>query len=145
MHDAQRTVEAVARASYGRLVAFLAARTRDVAGAEDALGEALLAALRTWPVEGVPEKPEAWLLAAARRRLIDGQRHATMRAEHETTLRALAAEEEEAEEGSEAFQDARLALFFVCAHPAIDAARRRRTADAASDHLTLIAEELEDA
>jgi len=122
MHDAQRTVEAVARASYGRLVAFLAARTRDVAGAEDALGEALLAALRTWPVEGVPEKPEAWLLAAARRRLIDGQRHATMRAEHETTLRALAAEEEEAEEGSEAFQDARLALFFVCAHPAIDAA-----------------------
>ena len=47
--EAGRAAERVARESYGRLVAFLAARTRDVAGAEDALGEAFAAALRTWP------------------------------------------------------------------------------------------------
>jgi predicted RNA polymerase sigma factor len=66
MGDAQRAVEAVARASYGRLVAYLSSETRDVAGAEDALGEALLAALTSWPRDGVPEQPEAWLLTAAR-------------------------------------------------------------------------------
>jgi RNA polymerase sigma-70 factor (ECF subfamily) len=60
-------VEAAARDSYGRLLAFLASRTRDVAGAEDALGDALLAALETWPRDGVPDSPEAWLLTAAGR------------------------------------------------------------------------------
>ena len=49
------------------------ARTRDVAAAEDALGDALVAALATWPRDGVPSEPEAWLLTAARRRLIDGR------------------------------------------------------------------------
>ncbi len=52
------TAERVARESYGRLVAFLAARTRDVAGAEDALAEAFAAALATWPAEGVPANPK---------------------------------------------------------------------------------------
>jgi RNA polymerase sigma-70 factor (ECF subfamily) len=60
----------VARESYGRLLAYLAARWRDVAAAEDALGAAFLAALETWPRDGVPDRPEAWLLAAARRRLV---------------------------------------------------------------------------
>ncbi|HJT06109.1 MAG TPA: sigma factor, partial [Stellaceae bacterium] len=60
--DARRAVEQAARDSYGRLLAFLAARFRDVAAAEDALGEAFRAALEAWPRSGVPDKPEAWLL-----------------------------------------------------------------------------------
>src|SRR5499425_2182705 len=72
---AQRAVERVARESYGRLVAYLSAQTQDVAGAEDALSEALLKALTAWPRDGVPQNPEAWLLTAARRSLIDFFRH----------------------------------------------------------------------
>ena len=62
------------RQSYGKLVAYLAARTRDVAGAEDALSEAFAAALADWPRSGIPRAPEAWLLTVARRRLIDATR-----------------------------------------------------------------------
>src|SRR3954447_24932172 len=72
---ARAVAEAIARQSYGKLVAFLAARTRDVAGAEDALSDAFAAALCEWPVKGCPQNPEAWLLTVARRRLIDGARH----------------------------------------------------------------------
>src|ERR1700676_3884143 len=72
--DARATAEAVARRSYGKLVAFLAARTGDVAAAEDALSEAFAAALTDWPAKGLPANPGAWLIVAARRRLIDGQR-----------------------------------------------------------------------
>jgi predicted RNA polymerase sigma factor len=56
------TAEMVARQSYGKLVAFLAARTSDVAGAEDALSDAFASALADWSVNGVPRTPEAWLL-----------------------------------------------------------------------------------
>src|SRR5262245_26852200 len=68
------TAEAVARQSYGKLVAFLAARTRDVAAAEDALSEAFAAALSDWPAHGVPQQPEAWLLTVARRKAVDAVR-----------------------------------------------------------------------
>ena len=61
MEDARGTVEAVARASYGRLLAYLSSETRDVAGAEDALSDALVAALTSWPRDGVPRQPESWL------------------------------------------------------------------------------------
>ena len=71
---ARSTAEAVARRSYGKLVAFLAARTRDVAAAEDALSEAFASALADWPVNGCPANPEAWLLTAARRKMIDAAR-----------------------------------------------------------------------
>lgn len=119
MADAYQTVEACARESYGRLVAYLSARTRDVAGAEDALSEALLAALATWPRNGVPQTPEAWLLTAARRRLVDRARHERVRAEGEPTL-ALLAESREEPALSKSFPDERLGLLLVCAHPAID-------------------------
>src|ERR1700723_1133892 len=72
--DAQRTAEMVARRSYGKLVAFLAARTRDVAAAEDALADAFASALEDWGPNGCPENPEAWLLTVARRKAIDGMR-----------------------------------------------------------------------
>src|SRR5580700_11649107 len=69
--DAQRTAEMVARRSYGKLVAFVAARSRDLAAAEDALSEAFASALQSWPQNGCPANPEAWLLTVARRKLID--------------------------------------------------------------------------
>jgi hypothetical protein len=68
---AHRGAEHAARQSYGKLVACLAARTGDVAAAEDALCDAVAAALASWPTRGVPQAPDAWLLAAARRRMID--------------------------------------------------------------------------
>src|SRR5262245_40139734 len=67
--EARRTADAVARRSYGKLVAFLAARTRDVAAAEDALAEAFASALVDWPANGCPQNPEGWLLTVARRKL----------------------------------------------------------------------------
>src|SRR5438105_15866578 len=79
-------IETVAQDSYGRLIAYLAARSGDVAGAEDALGDAFIAALKRWPAEGVPEKPEAWLLHVARNRMIDAARRAQVRQASETVL-----------------------------------------------------------
>ena len=73
--NTHRTIERVARESYGRLVAYLSSHTRDVASAEDALSNALVAALTTWPRDGVPQNPEAWLLTTARHSLIDLIRH----------------------------------------------------------------------
>jgi predicted RNA polymerase sigma factor len=118
--DVRTTIDQVARASYGRLVAFLAGRSRDVAGAEDALAAAFQAALVTWPKTGVPEKPEAWLLVTARRRLIDAARHDRVHAEAAPSLLAAAAEAQEMTESELEFPDERLKLLFVCAHPAID-------------------------
>ena len=76
MNSSEQTVERVVRNSYGRLLAFLAARSRDVASAEDALAASFAKALEAWPETGVPQNPEAWLLIAARRKLADRARHA---------------------------------------------------------------------
>ena len=120
---AREAAEAVARRSYGKLVAFLAARTRDVAAAEDALSEAFAAALAEWPVKGCPENPEAWLMTVARRRLVDGARHVRVHEDASDELRLIAERFESiADDG--AVPDQRLALLFACAHPAIDAAVR---------------------
>jgi predicted RNA polymerase sigma factor len=116
-----RTIERVARESYGRLVAYLSSHTRDVASAEDALSNALVAALSTWPRDGVPQNPEAWLLTTARHSLIDLVRHQQVAVASEPTL-LLLREESEDVNFSTAFTDERLKLLFVCAHPAIDPA-----------------------
>jgi RNA polymerase sigma-70 factor (ECF subfamily) len=117
---ARAAAETAARASYGRLLAFLAARSRDVAGAEDALSDAFRTALERWPEHGVPDRPEAWLLVAARRNLIHSARHGRVRAAAAETLR-LAADEAAAGAGDDPtiFPDERLKLLFICAHPAI--------------------------
>jgi len=115
----QAAIEAVARHSYGRLVAYLAARSHDIAGAEDALSDAFASALQRWPVDGVPQKPEAWLLHAARNHLIDAARHLEVRKKSEPLLQ-LAGEAEEIATMNPTFPDERLKLLFVCAHPAID-------------------------
>jgi RNA polymerase sigma factor (sigma-70 family) len=114
----------VARESYGRLIAYLAARSRDVAGAEDALGDAFVAALKRWPAEGVPEKPEAWLLHVARNRMIDAARRIQVRQKSEEFLQQIAEEAQAIASAHDHFPDERLKLLFVCAHPAIDPAAR---------------------
>jgi len=116
-----RTIERVARESYGRLVAYLSSHTRDVASAEDAFGNALVAALASWPRDGVPQNPEAWLLTAARHSLIDVIRHQRVVLASEPTLHLLKESSTEAGLSTE-FPDERLKLLFVCAHPAIDPA-----------------------
>src|SRR5580692_8213392 len=87
--SAHRTIERVARESYGRLVAYLSAHTRDVASAEDALSDALVKALKAWPRDGVPENPEAWLMTTARRSIIDHVRHQQVAKASEPTLALL--------------------------------------------------------
>ena len=122
-HNAARAAaERVARESYGKLMAFLAARSGDVAGAEDALAEAFATALAVWPDAGVPDKPEAWLLTAARRRIVDFARRAKTRASAQDHL-ALLMDERDAATDAE-LPDERLALMFACSHPAIDEALR---------------------
>lgn len=119
-HVVAVAAEQVARRSYGKLIAFLAARTRDVAGAEDALSEAFAAALDHWPREGVPASPEAWLLTAARRRLIDEHRRHRRQAALAEQLDWLADLLADPAAEAPAVPDDRLALMFACAHPAID-------------------------
>ena len=121
--DAYRAVEDAARNSYGRLVALLATRSRDVAAAEDALGDAFLRALTHWPRDGVPSNPDAWLVAAAQRRLIDGDRHAAVRTRVEPDLTYAASLVTIMEHGN-SLPDRRLELMLACAHPAIDATIR---------------------
>src|SRR5438876_3373866 len=117
----QRTVERVARESYGRLVAYLSVHTQDLAGAEDALSEALLKALTVWPRDGVPQNPEAWLLTTARNSIIDFFRHQRVVLDSEPNLLLLT--QNSTEDPLETnYPDERLKLLFVCAHPAIDPA-----------------------
>src|SRR6187431_2304982 len=117
---ARATADAVARRSYGKLVALLAVRTHDVTGAEDALSEAFASALADWPGKGCPANPEAWLLTVARRKLIDAARRARSGDKAAVELRLFADEWETNEFDEAQFPDQRLALIFACAHPAID-------------------------
>jgi RNA polymerase sigma-70 factor (ECF subfamily) len=117
------TAEAVARHSYGKLVAFLTVRTRDVAGAEDVLSEAFLAALDDWPTTGVPANPEGWLTTVARRKLIDAARRRAVSESVVDQLRIVAETAEDHDMGTR-LPDDRLALMLVCSHPEIDPAIR---------------------
>ena len=121
--NARKTAEAVARRSYAKLVAFLAARTRDVAAAEDALSEAFAAALADWPRKGCPTNPEAWLLTVARRKTIDMYRGRKRDETASEELRVMADGLKVAEMEA-GIPDERLSLMFACAHTAIDASVR---------------------
>jgi predicted RNA polymerase sigma factor len=115
--------EIAARTGYGRLLALLASGTHDIAGAEDALADALERALRRWPVNGVPDRPEAWLLTVARNRQRDAWRSAEVTrttALEPTTHITLHLDEVD----PDAIPDRRLELMLVCAHPAIAPADR---------------------
>jgi RNA polymerase sigma-70 factor (ECF subfamily) len=116
----------VARAAYGRLLALLAAPTGDIPAAEDALSDAFVQALTTWPVTAVPDNPEGWLLTVARNRLRDlykSAAHRTSTPLAEQDGPALA-ETIPGDFDQESIPDKRLELLFVCAHPAIDAGIR---------------------
>jgi predicted RNA polymerase sigma factor len=121
--QARSVAEAVARRSYGKLVAFLATRTRDVAGAEDALAEAFVSALADWPKNGCPANPEAWLLTAARRKAVDAYRGQQRQDAASNEIRTMNDGLEAAERQAQ-IPDQRLGLMFACAHPSIDAAVR---------------------
>ncbi len=116
---ARAAASRAARESYGKLVAFLAARSRDVPAAEDALADAFASALAVWPTRGVPANPEGWLATAARRRLIDGARR-RRNAESSAEALGLIGDELVAAESESSIPDRRLALMFACAHPAIE-------------------------
>jgi RNA polymerase sigma-70 factor (ECF subfamily) len=118
--QARAAAETVARRSYGKLVAFLASRTRDVAAAEDALSDAFAAALVDWPTSGIPTSPEAWLMTVARRKLIDASRRRRSGEDASDHLRLMADELEAAGESDIEIPDQRLALMFACTHPAVE-------------------------
>jgi len=121
--QARGMVDAVARRSYGKLVAFLAARVGDVAAAEDALSEAFVSALTDWPQNGCPSNPEAWLLTVARRKMIDLVRR-RRHTEAATERLNLLAEGLDAAATDAEIPDRRLALMFACARPAIESGIR---------------------
>ena len=118
---AQRAAEAAARQSYGKLIAYLCSRSGDVARAEDALADAFAAALADWPTQGVPDRPEAWLLTVARRRMIDAYRHQRRSERVGDELLVLFDELDSSSAEPSAIPDDRLRLMFACAHPALDA------------------------
>lgn len=121
--EALRAAERVARESYGKLVAILAAQDRDIAAAEDALSDALVSALRTWSAQGVPANPEGWLVTAARNRRKNVARSAAVRVRAEPEILRRLNEAQDHPILSPP-SDARLRLMFVCAHSAIDPAAR---------------------
>ena len=123
-NGAARAAEDAARHSYGKLVACLAAQTRDLAQAEDALAEAFALALRAWPESGVPASPEAWLLTAARRRALDAARRGRTRQDAVPRLNAMIEELQAEKSAARPILDDRLRLIFACAHPAVETTAR---------------------
>ncbi|MGJ3231939.1 MAG: RNA polymerase sigma factor [Oceanicaulis sp.] len=117
--EARAAADSAARNAYGRLLAILSRRTRDLAAAEDALADAFARALEVWPSKGVPARPDAWLITTARRRLADLARRTAVRARAEPELVTLFDRLGEAAEAG-TLPDERLALMLACAHPDID-------------------------
>ena len=121
-----KTIERVWRDEWGRLLALLVGQFRRLDLAEDALADAFEAAARTWPPDGIPANPPAWLLTAARRRAVDRLRAEAVAARKEPLLVVDARTQEEAQRAMAdpgdqlgALADERLRLVFLCAHPAL--------------------------
>jgi len=107
-------VEAAARAERAAVLATVARETRDLEVAEDAVQEALEAALRDWPARGTPDRPGAWLTVVARRAAARALR-TRARAGDQAALERLEAPEPRAD----ALPDPQLELLFACCHPAL--------------------------
>jgi RNA polymerase sigma factor (sigma-70 family) len=128
--EAHQVIEATFRIERARLIAGLARIVRDIDQAEELAQEALLIALAEWPTSGVPHNPAAWLMAAAKRRAIDGVRRDRMRErKHAEILREFDEERDTSVEAIEAAMDddlgdELLGLIFVACHPAISAEAR---------------------
>ncbi|GGP37024.1 RNA polymerase subunit sigma-24 [Streptomyces sindenensis] len=127
--DAGVAVEAVFREERGLLLASLVRRFGDLDLAEEVTSEAIEAALRHWPAEGVPARPGAWLLTTARRKAVDRLRRDQAYAARLAVLRADAERAETVAPAPDAARiaelpDDRLQLFFTCTHPALAAEDR---------------------
>ncbi|MFC7485390.1 RNA polymerase sigma factor [Knoellia sp. CPCC 206453] len=122
MNDASRALDAAFRDEWARLVASLIGWCRDFELAEDGAQEAFVDAARTWPRDGVPDRPGAWLVTAARRRVLDRMRRDRL---GEARLAELAVTEEGAvldpdlDAVDSGIGDERLRLIFTCCHPAL--------------------------
>ena len=125
MSEVQRTIEAVWRIESTRLIAGIARVTRDIGMAEELAQDALVAALEQWPQEGIPEKPAAWLMTAAKRRAIDtlrrgrmlGQKHAEIARELEWEQRRLSGALDQALD--QVIDDDVLRLILTACHPVL--------------------------
>ncbi|MBO3086259.1 RNA polymerase sigma factor [Cellulomonas sp. zg-ZUI188] len=106
-------VEDLLRELAPQVLGTLARRWGDFAAAEDAVQEALIAAVRRWPADGVPEQPRGWLLQAASRRMVDQWRSDRARREREARVAA------EPAEGEAAQGDDTLTVLFLCCHPVL--------------------------
>ena len=110
-------VERVFREEYGRLIASLVRRFGDIDVAEEAAGEALVAALEKWPASGVPPNPGGWLTTTAGNRAIDRLRREKQRdAKHQA---AVMVHDDTPHEPTGVVEDDRLRLIFTCCHPAL--------------------------
>jgi len=116
--DARAVVERIVHESYAKLIAHLSARSGDIAGAEDALADAMRQALEIWPASGTPKNPEGWISTVAHRRLVDSYRQTRLNAAGSLQTEEIPTELSDIE--PDEIGDERLGLFFVCAHPAID-------------------------
>src|SRR5512142_1163413 len=122
MQDETAVVERVFREEYGRLIASLVRRFGDIDIAEEAAGEALVAALERWPGSGVPPNPGGWLTTTAGNRAIDRLRREKLRdAKHQA---ALMSHDDTPHEPTGPVEDDRLRLLFTCCHPALAAEAR---------------------
>ena len=117
MTQPAEAIERIFREEFGRVVASLVRRFGDIDVAEDAAGEALLAALEKWPVDGVPPNPGGWLTTTAGNRAIDRIRRERQRdVKHQA---ALMIHDDSPHEPTGAVPDDRLRLIFTCCHPAL--------------------------
>jgi RNA polymerase sigma-70 factor, ECF subfamily len=117
MQAGTAAVERVFREEYGRLIASLVRRFGDIDIAEEAAGEALVAALEKWPDAGVPPNPGGWLTTTAGNRAIDRIRREKQRdAKHQA---ALMYDDDTPHEPTGPVEDDRLRLLFTCCHPAL--------------------------
>lgn len=125
MADARAAAERVFREESGRILAGLIRLSGSFDRAEEAMQEAFAAALASWPEKGIPENGGAWIMAAARHKLIDAIRRENIRREKQDSVRyaaEMAASEAgpDLEDGAMHFPDERLRLIFTCCHPALN-------------------------
>ncbi|MFI5586180.1 RNA polymerase sigma factor [Amycolatopsis sp. NPDC051758] len=111
-------VDEAFRTEWGRVVATLIRVTGDWDLAEECAQEAFAKALATWPRDGVPRRPGAWLTTAARNRALDKLRRGAAETNRLRNLAVTAANDAEAPEPDDVPDD-RLRLMFTCCHPAL--------------------------
>lgn len=112
-------IEATFRAEHGRVIAALISQLGDFTLAEDALQDALVAALERWQREGVPRNPGAWLTTVARRRAIDRLRRAALHQRKAVILAVPETDDDQDEVEMDSIPDDRLKLMFTCCHPSL--------------------------